>query len=161
MRFVSLLRVGSDPEGRLIINVQIVKYPIPFRGSFIIMETFPIAPMSRGIAILSAILLAIPAGLLIAVLSGVYALMGLFVPIVFIYGWVWLLFRPTTFIIHPDTLEIVWPLKRRHIERASITNVRKIDVMELKQDTGWSIRVGAGGLWGGFGWLWTQRRGIV
>jgi hypothetical protein len=23
------------------------------------------------------------------------------------------------------------------------------------------MRVGAGGLWGGFGWLWTQRRGIV
>ena len=23
------------------------------------------------------------------------------------------------------------------------------------------MRVGGGALWGGFGWLWTQRRGIV
>jgi hypothetical protein len=25
----------------------------------------------------------------------------------------------------------------------------------------WRARVGAGGLWGGFGWLWTEKRGIV
>lgn len=25
----------------------------------------------------------------------------------------------------------------------------------------WSIRIGAGGLWGAFGWLWTTKRGIV
>jgi hypothetical protein len=23
------------------------------------------------------------------------------------------------------------------------------------------MRIGAGGLWGAFGWLWTQRRGMV
>lgn len=32
---------------------------------------------------------------------------------------------------------------------------------ELKHNVGWCARVGAGGLWGGFGWLWTQRRGIL
>ncbi|MGH8532002.1 MAG: PH domain-containing protein [Gammaproteobacteria bacterium] len=30
-----------------------------------------------------------------------------------------------------------------------------------KREVGWGVRVGAGALWGGFGWLWTQRRGIV
>lgn len=39
--------------------------------------------------------------------------------------------------------------------------MRLIDKGELQREIGWGMRVGAGGLWGGFGWLWTQRRGIV
>jgi hypothetical protein len=39
--------------------------------------------------------------------------------------------------------------------------VRLIDRDELRRQVGWGMRVGAGGLWGGFGWLWTTRRGIV
>jgi hypothetical protein len=39
--------------------------------------------------------------------------------------------------------------------------VRQVDRQELRRDVGWGMRVGAGGLWGGFGWLWTSRRGIV
>jgi len=31
----------------------------------------------------------------------------------------------------------------------------------MQKEIGSSLRIGAGGLWGGFGWLWTQRRGIV
>ena len=32
---------------------------------------------------------------------------------------------------------------------------------DLRQEIGWGMRIGAGGLWGGFGWLWTARRGVV
>ena len=39
--------------------------------------------------------------------------------------------------------------------------MRHIDRQELRREAGWCMRVGARGLWGGFGWLWTQRRGIV
>ena len=39
--------------------------------------------------------------------------------------------------------------------------VRLMAWQELRSEAGWCVRVGAGGLWGGFGWLWTQRRGIV
>ena len=39
--------------------------------------------------------------------------------------------------------------------------MRQVDRQELRRDVGWGMRVGAGGLWGGFGWLWTSRRGIV
>jgi hypothetical protein len=39
--------------------------------------------------------------------------------------------------------------------------VRLIDRATLRREAGWGLRVGAGGLGGGFGWLWTQRRGIV
>jgi hypothetical protein len=34
-------------------------------------------------------------------------------------------------------------------------------LISVLSEVGWSMRVGAGGLWGGFGWLWTERRGIV
>jgi hypothetical protein len=39
--------------------------------------------------------------------------------------------------------------------------VRVLNGSELKREIGWGLRVGAGGLWGSFGWLWTKRRGIV
>ena len=81
--------------------------------------------------------------------------------LVAIYSWVWLRFRPTQFVVHQDVLEVIWPLKRRQISRASIADVRIVNRRDLKSQVGWGMRVGAGGLWGGFGWLWTQRRGIV
>jgi hypothetical protein len=56
---------------------------------------------------------------------------------------------------------VIWPLKRREIPREDISNVRLIHGQELRREIGWGLRVGAGGLWGGFGWLWTKRRGIV
>jgi hypothetical protein len=56
---------------------------------------------------------------------------------------------------------VIWPLKCRHIHRESIVSARAIDRQELKREIGWGMRVGAGGIWGGFGWLWTKRRGVV
>jgi hypothetical protein len=70
-----------------------------------------------------------------------------------IYGWVWLRFRPTQFIMHPERIEIVWPLKRREFLRSDIVSIEWLTRHELKQNVGWGMRVGAGGLWGGFGWL--------
>jgi hypothetical protein len=74
---------------------------------------------------------------------------------------VWTRFRPTTFVVHPHAVEVIWPLKRREIARHEISAVRLIDRPELRRLAGWGARVGAGGLWGGFGWLWTRHRGIV
>jgi len=124
-------------------------------------KTFRLAPMSGGIAAITAIMLALAAGLLLAVLGGVPALHLPLGFVIAVYAWIWLRFRPGAFIIHRDAVEIVWPLKRRRIARTRIESVRLIDVAELKQEIGRGMRVGAGGLWGGFGWLWTQRRGIV
>jgi hypothetical protein len=116
--------------------------------------------MSTGILALTVVALLVPVVLVCAVtVSDVLLVPFAFVSL--IYAWVWLLFRPTAFVIRPDALEIVWPLKRRRISRADITGVRLIDVRELKDEIGWGVRVGAGGLWGAFGWLWTRRRGIV
>jgi hypothetical protein len=56
---------------------------------------------------------------------------------------------------------VEWPLKRRRIPRDDIAGIRLLRDGELRREVGWAARVGAGGLRGGFGWLWTTRRGIV
>jgi hypothetical protein len=125
------------------------------------MTSFRIAPMSPLILGLTVLLLAIPAIFLTASLPG-YTI--LFIPgimLTVLYAWVWLLSRPGRFAAHPDRLEIIWPLKRRCLERRNITGVRGIDAQELKREVGRCVRVGVGGLWGAFGWLWTKNRGLV
>ena len=125
------------------------------------MTSFRLAPMSPMIRGLTLILLAIPLAFFAATLVGTSILVGPAVLVVAIYSWVWLRFRPTMFVVRHDLLEVTWPLKRHQVERVNIVEVRTIDIKELRREVGWGVRVGAGGLWGGFGWLWTQRRGIV
>jgi hypothetical protein len=73
----------------------------------------------------------------------------------------WLFMRPTCFEAGPEGLEIVWPLRRWRIARSEIASVRVIDKPELKSLLGSALRVGVGGLWGGFGLLWTSKLGWV
>lgn len=124
-------------------------------------KSFRLARMSRFIFILTLGLLSIPVVFLATAMSGRSSLMVPGLLLVALYAWVWLRFRPSRFLIHPREIEVIWPLKRRRIPRAGISSVRVISKEELRREAGWCMRVGAGGLWGGFGWLWTQRRGIV
>jgi Bacterial PH domain len=124
-------------------------------------QTFRLARMSPLILGLTLVALAVPVVFFVTVIAGGRLLLIPVLLVVAIYGWVWLRFRPTRFVVHPDVLEVTWPLKRRQLRREDISDVRLIDRRELRRDAGWCMRVGAGGLWGGFGWLWTQRRGIV
>jgi hypothetical protein len=122
--------------------------------------SFRLAPMSRLILILTVGLWALPIALLTsAVFQPALAAPALL--LVGVYSWVWLRFRPTRFVVHPATLEVVWPLKRHELQRSDITAIHVLDGPQLRSMTGWCVRVGAGGLWGAFGWLWTRRRGIV
>jgi Bacterial PH domain len=123
--------------------------------------SFPLAPMSPLIKTLTVLLFAIPIVFALLALQGQRVLSIPALGVITVYVWVWLRFRPTRFVVHPDRLEVRWPLKRREIRREEITDVRLIDNDMLRRGAGWCARVGAGGLWGGFGWLWTQRRGIV
>ena len=125
------------------------------------MKSYRLAPMSPLIAALTGVLLLLP---VVFILSARFTRPVLLVPgllLVAMYLWVWLWFRPTRFEVHADRLEIVWPLRRVSIPRGEIASVRLIDSAALKRDIGWGLRVGAGGLWGGFGWLYTKHRGKV
>jgi hypothetical protein len=123
--------------------------------------SFRLARMSPLILALTLILLAIPVVFLVNVALGRSLLAAPALLVIAIYSWVWLRFRPSAFIVRPDAIEVEWPLKRGRIPRDDIASVRILQQGELRREVGWGVRVGAGGLWGGFGWLWTSRRGIV
>jgi hypothetical protein len=122
---------------------------------------FRLAPMCRLIYWMTVGLLAIPIAFAVGAAFGAGALLGPAVIVALIYAWIWTRFRPTAFVVHRDALVVVWPLKRRTLDRAEIADVRVITQAELREEVGRGGRVGAGGLWGGFGWLWSTRRGIV
>jgi hypothetical protein len=124
-------------------------------------QTFELASMCRVIRILTVVVLAIPIVFVLAAFprGGLVSLPG--VMLFAIYVWIWLRFRPTRFVMRDDALEVIWPLKRLAIPRRDIVAVRLVGRDELRRETGRAVRVGAGGLWGGFGWLWTAKRGIV
>jgi hypothetical protein len=124
-------------------------------------KSFRLAPMSRLILVLTVGLLALPVVFLANAVFGKGLLVAPALILLGIYSWVWLRFRPSLFVVHPGALEVVWPFKRLVLRRDGISGVRLIEGRELRSETGWCMRVGAGGLWGGFGWLWTERRGIV
>jgi hypothetical protein len=122
---------------------------------------FPLARMCALIWVLTVGLLLLPVLFFATVLlaGSPLALPG--VAIVATYAWIWLRLRPTRFAVSADALEVIWPLRRQRIPRREIASVRLIDNAGLRREVGFALRVGAGGLWGGFGWLWSRRRGIV
>jgi Bacterial PH domain len=122
---------------------------------------FRLAPMCPFLRRLTLAVTVLPLAFAIAAVFGVPLLWAPALSLLLIYLWVWTRFRPTAFVIHPHALEIIWPLKRRQIRRDQISGAHLIDGEELRRQVGRGMRVGAGGLWGGFGWLWTSRRGIV
>jgi Bacterial PH domain len=123
--------------------------------------SFGLAPMCTLLRTLTLVLAALPVIFLVAGAVGPRALYIPALLLLLTYAWVWARFRPTAFLVHPDSLEVIWPLKRRRIRRDGISSVRQVDRQEFRRDVVWGMRVGAGGLWGGFGWLWTSRRGMV
>ncbi len=71
--------------------------------------------------------------------------------LVAIYAVVGVWLRPRAFVIDPDGLAIEWPVRTRRIPRAAIVRARVLDRGQLRAELGYMIRIGAGGLWGGFG----------
>lgn len=84
-----------------------------------------------------------------------------FIFLLSLYGVVWLFFRPSQFVISANNLEIQFPLWRRKIPINDILSVHIDDRRDFEREFGWAMRVGVGGLWGGFGWLWTQHQGWI
>jgi hypothetical protein len=124
-------------------------------------RSFEIAPMDGPIKAVTGILLILP--VVFVVFSVTYA-RPLAIPGVFlivIFAWVWLWFRPSRFDVSFDALTIVWPTRTRRIDRMDISEVSILTRAELRERIGWGLRIGAGGLWGGFGWLYTANRGLI
>jgi tetratricopeptide (TPR) repeat protein len=123
--------------------------------------TFRLARMDFLMRLLTLALLVLPPLFLAIALLGSALMLLPTAVLVVVYAWIALWFRPTRFIVGPRALEIIWPLRHREIPREDITSVRLVDKHALRREVGWAMRMGAGGLGGAFGWLWTQKRGVV
>lgn len=125
-------------------------------------QSFPLAPMSPLVVVLTALVLACPVVLALASLwaqEGVLLVVAGLVAAMCLAVWLWA--RPTRFEVGADGLRIVWPLRRRLVAARRIVEARLLERAEAKRELGWAIRVGVGGLWGAFGWLWSPRCGWV
>jgi hypothetical protein len=126
-------------------------------------KRFPIAPMSRPIRVLTIVLLLLPAVLLVlgtrwgtaAQLTTAGLLLGA------LDAAVWLFWRPTHFDVTPAGLRIRFPGRTRLVPSGDVASVGTIGAAEFRERFGLALRIGVGGLFGGFGWLWTRRRGLV
>ncbi len=123
---------------------------------------FLLAPMSPLILVLTLVLWLLPFSFLIYFVFGGQLFSGVIALFLFaMYGIVWLFCRPSRFEVSPDHLEIVFPAWRRNVPLRGISGTHLVSSDEFKQKFGWAMRIGVGGLWGGFGWLWTSKRGLV
>jgi hypothetical protein len=77
--------------------------------------------------------------------------------VVLLYASVWLVWRPTAFEVGGDGLRILWPLRVRAIPAREIDETVLLSRDAFRREFGWGMRIGAGGLWGGFGWLYTSK----
>lgn len=127
------------------------------------MQTFSLAPMSAVIRLLTLFLLALPLFFALSLALGrapmmlAVAAVGLLV----LYAVVWLAFRPSYFEVGRGALSIVFPLRRLETRLTDVADCRIISADDFRSEFGWAARVGVGGLWGGFGRLWTSRRGWI
>lgn len=125
-------------------------------------RVFPLAPMSPLLRAFTWAMFLVP-----LVFFGIEALVSPYVVAVFVavalpvmalvYGSVWLVWRPTSFEVDGASLRICWPIRSRTIDRTTIRDVRFVSGAEFRREYGWGLRIGAGGLWGGFGLLKTRR----
>ncbi len=127
------------------------------------MQVFPIARMSPLILGLTVVLLCLPV---------VFLGLGLFAPsptstvllvtgvfIVLLYASIWVYFRPSRYQVTAAELSIIWPMRSRAIPRHDVASARILDLAGFRAAYGQTVRIGAGGLWGTFGWLWNPRAG--
>ncbi len=125
---------------------------------------FALAPMSPLIRGLTVVALLVPVGLLGAGLL-VPGAASLLVPVtaavVAIYLGVWFGLRPSGFEASEAGLAIEFPWRRVEVARSELAHAELIAAADLRPRIGFALRVGAGGLFGGFGWLWSRKRGWI
>jgi hypothetical protein len=122
-------------------------------------RSFDLAPMSALIRWLTVVLLALPAAFALAALAGTRLLWAPALLLALTYAAVWLLARPTRFEADAGAIDVCFPAWTRSVR--DVASARLVGLQELRDTFGVMLRIGVGGLWGGFGWLWTSRRGLV
>ncbi len=123
---------------------------------------FTTPPMTSLMRILTVIVMALP-----VILGGIgyYAsnrvLLNVAGFIILIIIGVWFFMRPSGYQVDSAGLTIRWPVRSKRISRSEILAARVLETDELSGELGQAMRIGIGGLFGGFGYLWTTNRGMV
>ena len=94
----------------------------------------------------------VPVAPLRAVMGGLAALIAAGVLATWFYA------RPAHFEVSPAGLRIVWPLRSRLIPVRALRAAVVLSREAFRAEYGSGMRVGAGGLWGGFGRFVTSRQ---
>lgn len=120
---------------------------------------YPLAGMDRlftGMTWALLVLMAVMAvGFTIAAVLAPEAWLGIPVAvfIAIVVAGVWCYGRPSEFMLTNDCLRIRFPIRTRQVPLAEIVQAGPI----TKADAGFVLRLwGAGGLWGGFGLMWSR-----
>jgi hypothetical protein len=124
-------------------------------------RVFPLAPMCTLMRAVTVVLLFLPLLVGAALACTPIPFLGActFASLALLYLYVWLWWRPTHFALDDAGLTIRWPARRARVPWDRIGDAREVTSRELREELGIAARVGIGGLWGGFGWLWSSRRG--
>lgn len=127
---------------------------------------FALAPMSRLIRGLTCLFVPLPAvfvaGSTIGGASNVAeVLFSIGGGLALLWLAVWTFFRPSGFTVGDDGLTIEFPGRRLRVPKAELATAALLTLAEIYPRYGVAARVGVGGLWGSFGWLWSQERGWV
>jgi hypothetical protein len=121
------------------------------------MKRYKLAKMDAVMWILTAIVFAVPVFFLYTeeprLTLAAFGLLAL-------CGAVWAFARPSHFEVTERELLISWPLRSRRIAREDIREALVVTRAEFQQRYGRSVRLGVGGLFGQFGWAWTNE-GLV
>lgn len=123
---------------------------------------FAIAPMSPVYVLTSGVFLAIPViWALLIVDGGELRATAMFMAPLFVLlsAVVWFVLRPTRIEVDEGAVSVVFPVRRIRIAREEITGVSQLQRVEVTERLGRPWRIGAGGLFGTFGFTWTYKRG--
>jgi hypothetical protein len=123
-------------------------------------RSFEMAPMSHVIRLVTGLLMVLPVAVVMGGVAGGGQVMGYSLgvagAIVAIYAFVYLRMRPSRFEVEGSELRIVFPLRTLSIDLDDVVRAGPITFEIFKQRYPRPIRMGAGGLFGGFGMLMTQ-----
>lgn len=127
--------------------------------------SYALAPMNGMIRGLTGALLLLPVAFVAIGVSasgpGAGVLLYTGIAVALLYLGVYLYSRPLRFEVDDQTLTVVWCIRRRRIERSTLRSVTPLGLDDFKARFGFSARIGVGGLWGMFGWLWTSQEGLL
>ena len=120
-------------------------------------QAFRLAPMAPLIRALTWLLWALPVGFAVAAVASPrgLGLLWLALLLLLLYGAVWVWWRPSRFEVSSLGVTLVFPGRRRTIPVLDIVAANVLTRQAFRDQFGRAVRVGVGGLWGGFGWLRT------